>query len=39
VAKLRIGDTVVHPPYGVGTLVSVQEEGDKGVDRDYCVIE
>ena len=38
-AKLRIGDTVVHPPYGVGTLVSVQEEGDKGVDTDYYVID
>jgi CarD family transcriptional regulator len=37
--KLRIGDTVVHPLYGVGTLVSVQEEGEKGMDTDYYVIE
>jgi CarD family transcriptional regulator len=37
--KLRIGDTVVHPLYGAGTLVSVQEERDEGVDTDYYVIE
>lgn len=37
--KLRIGDTVVHPLYGVGTLVSVQEAGGEGVDTVCYVIE
>jgi CarD family transcriptional regulator len=38
-ARLKIGDTVLHPIYGAGTLVSVEKRGTDGTVGDYYVIE
>jgi CarD family transcriptional regulator len=38
-ARLKVGDTVLHPIYGAGTLVSVEKRGADGSVADYYVIE
>lgn len=37
--QLRIGDQVVHPVYGVGTVVSVVHRGSDGETKDFYVVE
>lgn len=36
---MRIGDKVLHPTYGAGTLVSIERRGKDGTASDYYVIE
>lgn len=38
-AEFRIGDKVLHPIYGAGTLVSIERRGKDGTASDYYVIE
>ena len=38
-ARFRTGDKVLHPLYGAGTVVAIEEERDNGTVRDYYVIE
>jgi CarD family transcriptional regulator len=38
-AQLKIGDTVLHPIYGAGILVSMEKRGTDGTVADYYVIE
>lgn len=35
---MEIGDTVLHPRYGVGTIDSIEERLEDGETRDYYVI-
>jgi CarD family transcriptional regulator len=37
--KLKVGDKVLHPIYGAGTLVSVEKRGKDGTTAAYYVIE
>ena len=37
--ELRIGDRVLHPLYGVGTLVSVVERSTDGEAKDFYVVQ
>ena len=36
---LEVGDTVLHPIYGAGTLVSIEKRGKDGTTTDYYIIE
>jgi CarD family transcriptional regulator len=38
-AEFKIGDQLLHPVYGLGTLISIEKRGDDGKARDYYVIE
>jgi CarD family transcriptional regulator len=38
-AELRVGDKVLHPVYGAGTLVSIEKRGRDGTASSYYVIE
>ena len=38
-AEFKIGDKVLHPLYGAGTVVAIEEQRDNGTVRDYYVIE
>ncbi len=38
-AELRVGDKVLHPVYGAGTLVSIEKRGRDGTAASYYVIE
>ncbi len=38
-ARFKIGDKLLHPRYGVGTLVSIERERDNGTVTQYYVIE
>jgi CarD family transcriptional regulator len=38
-AEFRIGDKVLHPIYGAGTLVSIERRGKDGTTANYYVIE
>jgi CarD family transcriptional regulator len=38
-ARLKVGDTLLHPIYGAGTLVSIEKRGPDGSAGDYYVIE
>lgn len=37
--EFKIGDRLVHPVYGVGTLVSIEKQGNDGMTMEYYVIE
>ena len=37
--EFKIGDKLMHPIYGVGTLVSIEKQGDDGQAMNYYVIE
>jgi len=38
-ARFKIGDKLIHPVYGVGTLVSIEKQGNDGMAKYYYVIE
>jgi len=38
-ARFKIGDKLLHPLYGAGTVVAIEEQRDNGTVRDYYVIE
>ncbi len=38
-AELKIGDQILHPVYGIGTLISIEKRADDGVMAEYYVIE
>lgn len=37
--EFKIGDKLMHPTYGVGTLVSIEKQGNDGMTTEYYVIE
>jgi CarD family transcriptional regulator len=37
--EFKIGDKLMHPTYGVGTLVSIEKQGNDGMATRYYVIE
>ncbi len=37
--KFKVGDKLIHPVYGLGTLVAIEKETDESTDTDYYVIE
>lgn len=38
-ARFKIGDKVLHPLYGAGTVVAIEEQRDNGMVREYYAIE
>ena len=38
-ARFKIGDKLLHPHYGAGTVVAIEEQRDNGTERNYYVIE
>jgi CarD family transcriptional regulator len=38
-AEFKIGDKLLHPLYGAGTVVAIEEQRDNGTVRQYYVIE
>ncbi len=36
---LKVGEHILHPVYGIGTLISIEKRTDDGVMTDYYIIE